>query len=97
MNESEYLKILKIICKYYGIDKEEILELLKNKENRFLLILILKNNNCLIDYKLTSILGIESGRSIKNTIRKAEEKFLINSYFRKKYLELEKNIKKEMN
>ena len=97
MNEIEYLKIIKIICEYYGIDKEEFLELLKNKENKFLLILILKNNNCLVNYKLTSILGIESGRSIKNTIRKAEEKFLINTYFRKKYLELEKNIKKEMN
>ena len=33
---------------------------------------------------------------MKSNIKTAEEKFLINSYFRKEYVELEENIKKQI-
>ena len=96
MNETQYLKILNTIYKYYGIDKDEFIKLLKNREYKFLFLLVLKNNDCLSNYELISKLGINIDRSMKNTIKKAEEKFLINTYFRKKYIELENSIKKEI-
>lgn len=99
MNENEYLKKLNIIYRYYGIkNNEELLDFLKkNKENKLLFLLILKNHNYINNCKVRELLAEYSKRSIENNIKKAEEKFLINIYFRRKYMELEKGIKKEMN
>lgn len=98
MYEDSHMKIIKAICKYYGKeDENELVDLLRSRENKCLFLLILKNNNYFNDYNIMNILRMDSKRSIKNNIRKAEEKFLINTYFRKKYLEIECEIKKELN
>ena len=96
MYKNDYVKVLSIICRYYGTNENQFYELLKNKEKKFLLLLILKNNNILDNYDLINMLGIGSFKKMKSNIKNAEEKFLINSYFRKEYVELEENIKKQI-
>jgi len=44
-NKLKYAKILNNICNYYGIDEEKFIELLKNRDNKYILLLILKNNH----------------------------------------------------
>lgn len=96
MNKENQIKILNIICNYYGIDKNRFSELLKNREKKFLLLLILKNNNFIDNDELIHMLEISSERRLRSNFRKAQEKFLINSFFRKKYIELEEKIKKQI-
>ena len=78
MYKNDYVKVLSIICRYYGTN-----------ENQFY-------DNILDNYELINMLGIGSFKKMKSNIKTAEEKFLINSYFRKEYVELEENIKKQI-
>lgn len=96
MDRENQFKILNIICRYYGVDINKFSELLKNKEKKFMLLLILKNSNFFDSNELLDMLGIESVSKMKSTIKRAEEKFLINSFFRRKYIELEEKIKKQI-
>lgn len=96
MKEENQVKVLNIICSYYGIDKNEFSELLKNREKKFLLLLVLKNNNVIGNDELIHMLGMRNVSRLKSNFRKAEEKFLINSFFREKYIELEEKIKKQI-
>ncbi len=97
MENDKYLKILKIIYSYYGIDESGFVKLLKNRDKKFLILLVLRNNNFLEISDLINILGINSVSKMKRTIKSAEEKFLVNSFFRKDYAELEEKIKKQIN
>lgn len=96
MDNNKYLKILKIIYGYYGIDESGFVKLLKNRDKKFLILLVLKNNNFLESSDLINIFGINSISKMKSTIKSAEEKFLVNSFFRKDYVELEEKIKKQI-
>lgn len=93
-NRLKYLRILNSICNYYGISEEKFIELLKNRDNKYILLLILKNNRCLEADKIKEIFKLKTPRSINNSLRLAEEKLLVNKFFREKYFELENNIKK---
>ncbi len=93
-NKLKYIKILKNICDYYGIDEEKFVELLKDRDNKYILLLVLKNNRCLETDKVKEIFNLKTSRSINNNLKLAEEKLLINKYFREKYFELENNIEK---
>lgn len=95
-NKLKYIKILKIICSYYGIKEENFIELIKNRDNKYILLLILKNNNCLDKEKIKEILRLKNSKSINNSLRLAEEKLLVNRTFRERYFELENNIDKMM-
>lgn len=90
----KYMKILDSLCKYYGINEEEFIELLKSREDKYLILLILKNNKCLELENIKKIFKIKTDKSINNNLRLAEEKLLINKNFREKYFELEENIEK---
>ncbi len=90
----KYIEILRGLCNYYGINEEEFIELLKLKDNRYLLLLLLKNNNCLESDSIKEILKIKTHRSINNNLKSAEEKLLINRYFREKYFEIENSLEK---
>ena len=96
MDKKNQFKVLYIICKYYGVEINNFSELLKNKEKKFMLLLILKNNNFFDSNELVGVFGIDSISKVKSTIKRAEEKFLINSFFRRKYIELEEKIKKQI-
>ncbi|AWK50652.1 hypothetical protein DIC82_06305 [Clostridium beijerinckii] len=90
----KYVKILENICKYYGIDEDGFIELLKNRDNKYILLLILKNNHCLEVDKIKEIFNVKTSKSISSSLRLAEEKLLVNRFFRQKYFELENNIEK---
>jgi hypothetical protein len=92
----KYIKILKTICSYYGIEEKDFIELIKNRDNKYILLLILKNNNCLDKENVKEILRLKNSRSINNSLRLAEEKLLMNRIFRERYFELENNIDKMM-
>lgn len=93
-NGLKYLKILNNICNYYGIDEEKFIELLKNRDNKYILLLVLKNNHCLETDKIKEIFNLKTSKSINSNLRLAEEKLLVNKIFREKYFELEDNIDK---
>ena len=90
----KYVKILNNVCNYYGIDEDKFIELLKNRDNKYILLLILKNNHCLEIDEIKDIFKLKTAKSINNSLRLAEEKLLINRFFREKYFELENNIEK---
>lgn len=96
MNNNNYIKILNTIYAHYGIDESEFIKLLKNRDKKFLILLLLKNNNFCNSSDLINILGISSESKMKRAVRSAERKFLINSFFRKDYVELEEKIKKQI-
>lgn len=93
MNNKEML-IINALINYLDIRNKDYNEILSKKENRYILILLLKKYNCLNKDEIKEILQRISYRSLKNNIEKAEEKFLINKEFRKLYLEIEDNINK---
>lgn len=92
----KYIKILNNICNHYGIGEEEFMELLKSRENRYILLLILKHNHCLEIESVKKIFSLKTARSINSNLKLAEEKLLINEHFREKYFELEKSIEKKI-
>ncbi|MBD7912633.1 hypothetical protein [Clostridium cibarium] len=89
-----YLKILRTISLYYGIDEENFILLLREKENKYLLLLLLKKYKCMDEKTLMCILNYKSKKSISNNIKKAEEKLLINKEFRDKFFEIEESLLK---
>lgn len=93
-NRLKYLSILKNICNYYGISEEKFIELLKDRDNKYILLLLLKNNNCLETSRIKEMLKIKTSRSINSNLKIAEEKLLVNRFFREKYFELENTIEK---
>jgi hypothetical protein len=94
-NKLKYVKILNNICTYYGIDEDEFIKLLKDRDNKYILLLILKNNHCLEIDEIKEVFKVKTFKSINSSLRLAEEKLLVNRLFREKYFELENNI--EMN
>lgn len=93
-NKLKYVKILNNICTYYGIDEEEFMKLLENRENKYILLLILKNNHCLEINEIKEVFKLKTVKSINSSLRLAEEKLLVNRFFRDKYFELENSMKK---
>lgn len=93
-NRLKYINVLNTICNYYGIDEEKFIELLKERDNKYILLLLLKNNNCLETKKIKEIFKLKTSKSINSNLRLAEEKLLVNRLFREKYFELEDNIEK---
>lgn len=95
MNKGKrYLKVLKLLLMYYNISESEFIELLKKRENKYLLLLLLKEYKCIDEENLLKMLNLKSKKSISYGIKKAEEKLLINREFRDKFFELEENLLK---
>lgn len=91
-----YKRVINILIQYYGIGHEEFYELLKKKENKYLLLLLLKEFKCLNKEQIKEESMIFSYRSIIYNLRKAEEKLLINKSFREDYFSLQENIEKTL-
>ncbi|MGG7176942.1 hypothetical protein ACQPU1_05100 [Clostridium paraputrificum] len=95
MNLGEkYIKILEVICEYYGLDEENFIQLLKDRDNKYLLLLLLKKYRCMDEKKVGDILNLKSKRSITYNVRKAEEKLLISKDFRDRFFEIEEGLLK---
>jgi hypothetical protein len=94
LSEERYLKIIEFICIYKGINKEELVKLLKDRESKYLLLLILETYRCADLERISRDFSKVSTKSLKYNLKKAEEKFFVNKEFRDRYLEIEEMIKK---
>lgn len=94
ISKIKYMDILNCICRYYGITQDNLIKLMQRKEYRYMLLLILKNNNCLDTEEIKEMLQVKSLRSVSNNIKSAEKTLLINRDFRRKFFDLEDNIEK---
>ncbi|MEA4827185.1 ribose-5-phosphate isomerase [Clostridium sp. JNZ J1-5] len=88
----KYEKIIDIICSMKGIKKEDLYKILKDRECKYLLFLLLKKYNCDDMEKINRDFYINNKRVVNYNIRKAQEKFLINNEFRQVYFQVEKEI-----
>jgi hypothetical protein len=87
--EDKYAKILSVICEIKGISNAELYKILKNRECKYLLFLLLKKYKCTDIDILTRDFSIDSKKFINYNLKKAEEKFFINKEFRDMYFEAE--------
>lgn len=91
---NKYEKILSVLCEFKGISSQELINILKDKECKYLLFLFLKKYKCIDLKKLEEDFSIKSKKSINYNCKKAQEKFLINKDFRDQYFEMEELISK---
>lgn len=92
----KYKRVINILIQYYGINSKEVCELLKKKENKYLLLLLLKEFRCLNKERIEEESVRLSHRSIIYNLKKAEEKLLINKGFRDDYFNLQEKIEKSL-
>ncbi|SUY46659.1 ribose 5-phosphate isomerase [Clostridium putrefaciens] len=89
----QYEKIIQILCQYNNIDENDIIPLLRDKECKYLLLLLLKSNKCTDEVILEEIMSLKTKTSIQYNFKKAEEKLYVNKDFREKYFEIQRIIK----
>jgi len=95
MNLSDkYLKVLNVIYSYYGMSEGDIIKLLKDKDAKYLLLLLLNRHRCIDEERLKAALNVKSKQSITYNLRRAEERLLLNREFRETYFELEQGLLK---
>ena len=82
-----------MLCNHYKIRNEELITLLKDKECKYLFLLLLNEYGCLEKDKLINESMFSSNNSINYNLKKAEEKLLINKQFRSNYIILDQVIK----
>lgn len=95
-NLDKYDKIIEILCRAKGIDKEELFKLLKDKECKYLMFLLLKKYKCVDLDKLNKDFSIESKKTINYNFKKAEERFFVSKEFRDMYFNLEEIVEKSV-
>jgi len=93
-NVDKYEKIINIICFMKGIDENELCNILKDKDLKYLLFLFLKKYKCDNLDRINRDFFINNKKVVNYNSRKAQEKLLINSQFREVYFEIEKEIEK---
>jgi hypothetical protein len=94
LDSSRYETIISFICSYYKIEKDEFIEILKDRQLKYMFFLLLKKYRCTDLDKLTEELPAISKKSVNYNLRKAEEKFFVNREFREAYFEMEELIEK---
>jgi len=92
--KDRYINILREISLYYGMDKNNFIKLLKDKENKYLLLLLTKKYKCMNEDNIMAILNYRSKKSILYNVKRAEEKLLINREFREKFFQIEESLLK---
>ena len=92
--EDRYLKILHVICTYCGMSTDDLIELLEERDNKYLLLLLLKKYKCMDQERVKEVFNVKNKRTITNNVKRAEEKLLINRDFRKKFFEMEEDLLK---
>lgn len=84
--------VAEIMCKNLDMEVEDLNNILKKKENKYLFFLLLKNYKCLDKDKLKELIDEINLRRINYNLNKGEEKLLINKDFREIYLKVEERI-----
>lgn len=90
--ENRYKRIIGMLCRYKGIDDGELEQILKDKDCKCMLFLLLRKYDCIDVGELNKDFSINSKRRIAYNIKKAEEKLLLNKKFRQSYFEAEEMI-----
>lgn len=96
MNNIRFEKILRCLYEYYDIDKDEFMNFLRVQENKYVFLLLIKRNNPSNIYNINEKMGYKNLKNIRNNLKKAEMKLLINQGFREKYFEIEYNLRREL-
>ena len=73
---------------------DDLIKLLEERDNKYLLLLLLKKYKCMDQEKVKEVFNVKNKRTITNNVRRAEEKLLINRDFRKKFFEMEEDLLK---
>lgn len=94
VREDKYSKIIDTICEIKGISKDELYKILKDKECKYLMFLLLKKYKCADMEILNRDFSIDSRKSVNYNFKRAEEKFFINKEFRDMFFEAEDIIDK---
>lgn len=85
-----YLRVITLLCNYYGFEIDKLMEIIEQKENMYLFLLLMKEYDCMDENIIKDMSKLKTKRSIKYNIKKAEEKLLVNKYFRDKYYKIAK-------
>ncbi|MDF2883472.1 MAG: hypothetical protein K0R54_4029 [Clostridiaceae bacterium] len=92
--ENIYKRIINILCEYKGISNSELMKIMKDKECKYILFLLLKKYDCINLENLNRDFLISSKKKITTNVRKAEEKMLINKRIRDMYFQAENIMEK---
>ena len=92
--KDRYINILRGISLYYGIDENNFIKIIKDKENKYLLLLLTKKYKCMDEDNIMDVLNYKSKKSILYNVKRAEEKLLINREFRDKFFQIEESLLK---
>ena len=95
-NLDKYDKVIEVLCRAKGINKEELFRLLKDKECKYMMFLLLKKYKCVDLEKLSKDFSIESKKTINYNFKKAEERFFVSKEFRDMYFNLEEIVEKSI-
>lgn len=87
-NFDNYYRIIKLICMHKGINESELSKLLKDKECKYLMLLLMKKYGYIDMEKLRDDFSIKNKKSINYGFKKAEEKLFINKNFRDLYFKI---------
>lgn len=93
---SKYDKIVEMLCSYMKISKDEMFKILKDKECRYILFLLLKKYRCLDIDVINNYFPNYSKKALNYNYKKAREKFFINRDFRERFFEIEDDIEKTL-
>ncbi|MCI1945288.1 ribose-5-phosphate isomerase [Clostridium luticellarii] len=90
--EKVYSKIINMLCKYQGLSKKELLSILKDESCRYLFFLLVNKYECYDLDILKRDFPSVNKNNMKNNIKKAKEKLLLNKHIRDMYFEAEEVI-----
>ena len=85
----DYEKIIEAICYVKGIERHESLKILKDRECKYILFLLLQKYKCDDTESTYKNFLISNKRAVNYGLKKAEERFFINKEFREMYFEIE--------
>ncbi|EDK35701.1 hypothetical protein [Clostridium kluyveri] len=92
--EKVYCKIIDILCEYKGLHKQDLLQILKDRSCKHLYFLLIKKYKCCDLELIQKDFPLLNKNNIKNNIKKAEEKLLLNKHIREMYFEAEEILNK---
>jgi hypothetical protein len=87
--EENYQKIIDLLCKYKGLSRSELFKILKDQECKHLFYLLIKKYGCADLEMIQKDLPSVNKSKIKNNLKKAEEKLMLNRKIRNMYFEAE--------
>lgn len=92
--EEKYEKIINLLCKYKGLNREELFKILKDQDCRYLFFLLIRKYNCYDMGMLNKDFPSMNKNNMGLNFKKAEEKLLLNKKIRDMYFEAESIIEK---